>query len=98
MKVKGRIIEVGSDGHHPVVTIHVENIDDVRNLGRHLYEYVEIEVGPMTCYSRPDANIDTLVCPKGHGYPAKSQRASLLIKHGLCWICQEEMMREELGP
>lgn len=42
MKIKGRILEVGSDGHHPYVRIHVQNIDDVRGLGHQLYEYVDI--------------------------------------------------------
>lgn len=42
MRIKGRIIEVGSDGHHPVVTLHVENIDHVRSLAGQLYEHVDI--------------------------------------------------------
>ena len=58
MKIKGRIIEVGSDGHHPVVTIHVPEIDDIRALGAKLYEHVEIVI--------PDATPPIVLCECGH--------------------------------
>ena len=57
MKIKARIIEVGSDGHHPYVRIHVKNIDDVRVLGALLYEDVEVETKPRL--TAPDATCTT---------------------------------------
>ena len=45
MTIKARIIEIGSDGHHPYVRLHVPEIKDVRKLGRNLYEFTTITLG-----------------------------------------------------
>jgi hypothetical protein len=99
MKIKGRILEVGSDGHHPYIRIHVQDIKDVRLLASKLYDYVEIspEVNHPTAPHMTDAHGDP-GCLAGHYYLKKSERAVLLTRYGLCWICQEEAMREELAP
>ena len=46
MSIKARVLEVGSDGHHPYVRLHIPEIKDVRTIGRLLYDYVHIAIEP----------------------------------------------------
>lgn len=55
MRFKARIIEVGSDGHHPRATFHIPEIDNLRGLASILYEHVEVEVLPEGTDKEADA-------------------------------------------
>ena len=68
MKHKARIIEVGSDGHHPYVRLHVPEINSIRAMGQHLYEHVIIQTGPAVeeePLDRLDELLGRLLLPGG---------------------------------